>query len=174
MPRQVGQGRGKQFTDVRYANDFSQKILVEGLYEFLAQVKATAPEVAKEVSNVNKRAADIVKDTAKAKAAGLGGVANKAAGSLATSKSTRLSSVRLGRGMPFAFGAEFGAKHYPQFKPWRGNQWVSGEGPATGVGYFLYPAIRDERAKIETEYMAAMLALMRMAGFRVSDTGESL
>jgi hypothetical protein len=173
MPYQPGQGRGKQFTG-SYSNDFSQKIQVEGLYEFLRQVKATAPEVAKEVGNVNKRAADLVKDAATSKATALGGVAAKAAGSLATAKATRMSSVRLGRGMPFAFGAEFGAKHYNQFKPWRGNQWVAGEGPANGVGYFLYPAIRDERAKIEVEYMASMLALMRMAGFRVTETGESL
>lgn len=165
-------GRGKQFTS-NYSNDFSQKIEVQGLYEFLAQVKATAPEVAKQVADVNKKAADIVKDAAAAKAAGIGSTAAKAAGSLATSKATRQASVRLGRGMPFAFGAEFGAKRYNQFKPWTGNQWVKESGPAGGVGYFLYPAIREQKAKVESEYMASMLALMRMAGFHVSDSGLS-
>jgi hypothetical protein len=74
--------------------------------------------------------------------------------------------------MPFAFGAEFGAKRYPQFQPWRGNQWVAGEGPATGVGYFLYPAIRERRAEVERIYMANMMRLMRQAGFHVSDLGD--
>jgi hypothetical protein len=155
---QSGQGRGRQFTN-SYTNDFSQKIKVEGLYEFLASVK-------------NKMAADMVKEAAQSKASGLGGVAAKAAGSLATSKATRQASVRLGRGMPFAFGAEFGAKRYPQFQPWRGNQWVAGEGPATGVGYFLYPAIRERRAEVERIYMANMMRLMRQAGFHVSDLGD--
>lgn len=171
MPYQPGQGRGRQFTG-SYSNDFSQKIEVEGLYEFLRSVKETAPEVAGEVATTNKLAADMVKDAARAKAAGVGGVANKAAGSLATSKATRQASVRLGRGAPYAFGAEFGAKHYNQFKPWRGNQWVGGDGPADGVGYFLYPAIREQRAQVEAVYMANMMRLMRQAGFRVSDLGE--
>lgn len=161
--------RGKQFTRT-YANDFSQKIEVEGLTEFLRTVKKTAPEVAPRVAETNKRAADIVRDTAKAKASNLGGVANKAAGSLATSKAMRQASIRLGRGMPFAFGAEFGAKKYPQFKPWRGNQWVSTQGPANGVGYFLYPAIREERARVEAVYMAEIMMLMRDAGFHVTET----
>jgi hypothetical protein len=165
-------GRGKYFTS-GYSNDFSQKIEVEGLLEFLAQVKATAPEVAKQVADVNKKAADIVKEAASAKAQGIGSTAAKAAQSLATSKAVRQSTVRLGRGMPFAFGAEFGAKKYKQFEAWRGNQWVAGSGPAAGVGYFLYPAIREQKAKVETEYMAAMLALMRAAGFHVTDSGLS-
>lgn len=168
MPYQPGQGRGKQFTGT-YTNDFSQKIQVEGLYEFLAQVKTTAPQVVGEVSATNKLAADMVKDAARSKAAGLGGVANKAAASLATAKATRQASVRLGRGMPFAFGAEFGAKKYRQFQPWRGNQWVTGDGPAAGVGYFLYPAIREQRAEVERIYMGSMLRLMRQAGFRIND-----
>jgi hypothetical protein len=171
MPYQPGQGRGRQFTG-GYSNDFSQKIQVEGLYEFLRSVKETAPAVAGEVAATNKMAADMVKDAARAKAAGLGGVAAKAAGSLATSKASRLASVRLGRGMPFAFGAEFGALKYPQFEPWRGNQWVAGSGPADGVGYFLNPAVREQRVKVEAVYMADMMRLMRKAGFRVSDLGE--
>jgi hypothetical protein len=162
-------GRGKNFTS-NYSNDFSQKIEVEGLYEFLAQMKAAAPEVVKQVAEVNKKAADIVKDAAAAKAAGIGSTAAKAAQSLATSKAARQASVRLGRGAPYAFGAEFGAKRYNQFKPWTGNQWVEGSGPAGGVGYFLYPAIREQKAKVETEYMASMLALMRMAGFHVTES----
>jgi hypothetical protein len=165
-------GRGKQFTKT-YSNDFSQKIEVQGLYEFLARVKATTPEVAKQVADVNKKAADIVKDAAAAKAQSIGSTAAKASQSLATSKATRQASVRLGRGMPFAFGAEFGAKKYRQFKPWTGNQWVGGSGPAGGVGYFLYPAIREQKAKVESEYMAEMLALMRAAGFHVTDAGLS-
>jgi hypothetical protein len=171
MPYQPGQGRGKQFTS-GYANDFSQKIQVEGLYEFLRSVKETAPQVVGEVATTNKMAADIVKDAAKSKASGLGGVANKAAGSLATSKATRQATVRLGRGMPFAFGAEFGALRYRQFEPWRGNQWVAGSGPADGVGYFLNPAVREQRAKVEAVYMANIMRLMREAGFRISDLGE--
>ena len=165
-------GRGKQFTG-NYSNDFSQKIEVEGLLEFLAQVKTAMPEVAKQVAEVNKKAADIVKDAAAAKAESIGSTAAQAAQSLATSNATRQSSVRLGRGAPYAFGAEFGAKRYNQFKPWTGNQWVSGSGPAGGVGYFLYPAIREQKEKVETEYMASMLALMRIAGFRVTESGGS-
>ena len=165
-------GRGRTFTN-NYSNDFSQKIEVEGLLEFLRTVKVAQPEVAKQVADVNKRAADIVKGAAASKAGALGSVYAKAAKSLATSKATRQSSIRLGRGAPYAFGAEFGAKKYPQFAAWTGNQWVEGSGPAGGVGYFLNPAVREQKAKVEAEYMASMLELMRIAGFRVSDTGGS-
>jgi hypothetical protein len=74
--------------------------------------------------------------------------------------------------MPFAFGAEFGAKRYPQFAAWRGNQWVGGSGPADGVGYFLYPAIREQHAEVERIYMANIMRLMRVAGFSVNDTAD--
>ena len=42
-------------------------------------------------------------------------------------------NLRQTKAVPFAMGAEFGAKR-PQFKPWRGN--------GQNAGYFLWPAIR--------------------------------
>jgi hypothetical protein len=72
-------------------------------------------------------------------------------------------------------GAEFGAGHdqkrgtrhgpmigWNQFPEWRGNQWTE-DGPASGVGYFLQPTVRELRDQIEEKYLRGIEMLSKLA-----------
>ena len=39
------------------------------------------------------------------------------------------------------------------FNPWSGNQWTQGSGPDSGVGFAVFPVIREERENIAAEYL---------------------
>jgi hypothetical protein len=124
----------------------------------------------------NQRIAKLVIDAATANAAALNRKqATNVARTMRGTRTKTAAAVRLG-GLPYTFGAEFGAKYiqrtvkspfggtrevvgWKQFLPWRGNQWAKGEvqGPP---GYFLYPAIRDNTEEIVETYAAEMGALM--------------
>ncbi len=66
-----------------------------------------------------------------------------AAGRLKVSKGANAAAVMLG-GKPYDLGAEFGAKRWHQFKPWRGND--------IDAGYFLFPAVRDAQDELLDEF----------------------
>lgn len=139
-----------------------EAVFVEGLDELRAGLKAIGPAAERELSKANKAAADIVAKAAQAKAESLGGVAAKSAPSVKSSAGAKQASVFLGSDQfPFALGAEFGAKKYHQFKPWRGNQWV--ESGDENVGYFLHPAIRDNVDELEAQYLDAVGELSKIA-----------
>ena len=133
-------------------------IRVEGLDELRAGLKAIGPEWPRKLGEINKKVAQAVVDDAKSKAQTP--QARKAAESLKASAATTGATVTLGSGVPFALGAEFGAKQYKQFPEWRGNQWNPAAG---GVGYFLHPAIRDHLADIEKAYLDAIDELSKAA-----------
>lgn len=69
--------------------------------------------------------------------------------------------------VPFALGAEFGAKQYPQFPGWTGNQW---SGNPEGVGYWFHPGIVESQAEVLDLYMAAVNSAASKAGIDVSGT----
>lgn len=69
--------------------------------------------------------------------------------------------------VPFAAGAEFGAKQYPQFPSWTGNQWT---GMPEGVGYWFHPAIVQSQDEVLDLYMQATADAARKAGLDVSGT----
>lgn len=130
---------------------------VEGLAELQRALRRMAPELADEVTKVNRELATDVRGKAAGKAAGLGGVAAHVAPSLGvTAGRTSAGVAGGGAGWPMFGGAEFGAINYPQFAPWRGN------GP--DAGYFVYPAIRDEAPHITDRYEAALDDITRRAG----------
>lgn len=130
-------------------------IRIQGLNELRAALKALGPEWPKQLGKANKEVGELIARDARDRAESLGGVAAKSAPSIKSSAAARASTVSIGSDQfPFALGAEFGAKKYPQFKPWRGNQWV--ESGDENVGYFLHPAIRDDVNKIEELYLDAI------------------
>lgn len=88
--------------------------------------------------------------------------AHKAAESLRASKSASSVAILLGDNGRYAFarGAEWGARRYKQFPPWRGNQWMSWGG---GPGYFLHPAIRTVGKDVLDEYWQSIRALRAQA-----------
>lgn len=132
-------------------------IQVEGLAELNRALKAMGPEFQRELKDTNKKVAEIVADDARAAAYSLGGVAAKTAPSIKAKGYTASAGVSIGgAGYPFAGGAEFGSYKYKQFQPWRGN--------STDAGYFLYPAIRHDVDRIETEYRDALDDLIKKVG----------
>lgn len=129
-------------------------IQVEGLVELNRALRELGPEFQRELKGANLQVAELVAADARAAAHSLGGVAAKTAGSIKAKGYTTSAGVALGgTGYEFALGAEFGSYKFHQFKPWRGS--------SSDAGYFLYPAIRHDGDRIETEYRAALDHLLR-------------
>ena len=85
---------------------------------------------------LNVKVADEIIDHARARAAAVGRQQMRAAKYLKAYRSARAGGVNLRQtnAVPFAMGAEFGARR-PQFKPWRGA--------GADAGYIHWPAIPD-------------------------------
>jgi hypothetical protein len=134
-------------------------VQVDGLVELNRALKVMGGDLPKELRAANKAVATFVTADAKSAAESLGGVAALVAPSIKASAGATSAGVAFGGpAYPMAGGAEFGAYQYPQFHPWRGN------GP--GAGYFVYPAIRQDVDRIETEYHNALEHLIAKAGLK--------
>lgn len=132
-------------------------VRVDGIVELHRALKAIDPALEKELKKSNKSIAQFVAADAKSAATALGGVAAHVAPSIKANAGSGWAGISLGGpGFEMAGGAEFGAYQYRQFQPWRGN--------SSDAGYFMYPAIRQDADRIETEYKAAADAAIRKAG----------
>lgn len=135
-------------------NATGQGVKVEGLAELRKALKAVDAAAPKELAAAGKEVASFVAEDARGKAGGLGGVAGHVAPSIAPGGSARGGSVNFGgAAYPMAMGAEFGGQGRPttqQFRPHLGR-----------TGYFVYPSIRDNGERIESEYGNAIDDLMR-------------
>lgn len=141
----------------RRQNASDQGLRVHGLNELNKSLREMGKEFQKELTQANKGVAGFVADDAKAAAYSLGGVAAHVAPSIKAAGGTTWAGVSIGGAAhPEASGAEFGSMRFKQFKPWRGN--------GSDAGYFLYPAIRQDADRIETEYTEALDRLMRRNG----------
>jgi hypothetical protein len=108
-----------------------------------------------QLKGVNKEVAQLVVERAQGTASGVGRQAAKAAASLRASNTVGAAQVMGGSArLPWFAGAEFGAKRYAQFKPWRGNAVADPFGG--GAGWFLYPTIRSNREPILDKFNEAM------------------
>lgn len=132
------------------ATDASLSIEFEGLADFRRDLKAIDPAFVKELGREYKTIGDFLRSEASERALALGGVASKAAAAVSSTARTQDVAIRLRSavaGAEFVLGAEFGGGARPttrQFQPWRGR----GE----QAGYFLYPAIRDNSARIIEQF----------------------
>lgn len=132
-------------------------VKVHGLVELNTSLRRMPGEFQKELRQTNKAVAETVKDDAASAARSLGSVAAHVAPNLKASAGATAAGVSLGGSRyPMAAGAEFGSDTFKQFQPWRGG--------GSGAGYFLYPTIRRDAAKIETEYERALARLRRKVG----------
>ncbi|MDM4721845.1 hypothetical protein QTQ03_20425 [Micromonospora sp. WMMA1363] len=132
-------------------------VRIEGLRDFVSALKAVDAQYPKAVRQANYDMAAELVARSKADAASVGGVARKAARSLRAARQANASVVTGGGARyPYFWGAEFGARQYRQFKPWRGNQYGGWSG---GPGYFLHPTIRSEAERLLDGYMARLDAL---------------
>lgn len=125
---------------------------IQGLRQFTRALKQTDAEWLRAHREALVDASEELLDAAKAKGAAQGGVAAKAARvALKPVRGVNEAGLRLdGRRYPYALGAEWGALRYPQFRPWRGNQWDAWAG---GPGYFVHPAVRDDAPQIIEKFM---------------------
>ena len=131
-------------------------VQVLGLREFSAGLRRVDRDLSKQLRQVNKEAAEDVARYARAKASALGGVQNKAAGSLRPGGTQRGGYVKLGGNrFPFALGAEFGSIRFKQFPAWRGS--------GADAGYFLYPALRKRTQHLVEKYGDEIERLSRHA-----------
>jgi hypothetical protein len=120
-------------------------VTVKGLKEFRREVKKldNAKDINALLKDAHYRVAQSVIGPAQARAAGLGAMESRAAGTLRAARTVGAAKVHYG-GVPWAFGAEFGANRnvprgtkrgpmlgWNQFNPHRGR-----------AGYFLYPTIK--------------------------------
>lgn len=133
---------------------------VIGLRKFRADLKKISADLPDTLRTFNIYAAERIVTAAKSRAKTRQQA--KAAKSLRAGKSGTEVSVRLGNNTTYAFarGAEWGARKYKQFPPWRGNQWRSWGG---GPGYFLHPAIREVGDTVLEEYWESVRALRKRA-----------
>lgn len=147
----------------------SGTLAIEGLAELNKALRALGPEMQNELRDTNRFVAQFVAADARSAASALGGVAAHVAPSIKAVGGNRSAGVAFGGARyPMAAGAEFGAGHnvvrsrttggykgYNQFDAWSGND--------TRAGYFVYPAIRQDSSRIETEYGKAMDRLLKKA-----------
>lgn len=147
-------------------------IEVDGLAELNAALKALGPRMPAHLRKANRTVAGFVAEDARSAAQSLGGVAAHVAPSIKASAGVGFAGVSFGGpGYEMAGGAEFGAAHdsprqrkggtylgYNQFEPWRGN--------SSDAGYFVYPSIRHDSDRIETEYGQAIDSLLEATGLK--------
>jgi hypothetical protein len=135
-------------------NAKSDGVNVEGLAELRRALKAVSADAPKELNAAAKEVAAFVADDARSTAAGLGGVAAHVAPSIKPSGTARGGAINLGgAAYPMALGAEFGGRGRPttqQFQPHLGR-----------TGYFVYPTIRRDGDRIESEFSEKLDDLMR-------------
>lgn len=135
-------------------NAKSDGVNVEGLAELRRALKAISATAPKELSAAGKEVAQFVAADAQSAAQGLGGVAAKVAPSIRAAAAAGGGAIALGgSAYPMAAGAEFGGRGRPttqQFQPHLGR-----------TGYFVYPTIRRDADRIESEFSDALDDLMR-------------
>lgn len=125
---------------------------IHDLRDFLRDLRKVEGDYSKRVKEANYELAQSLVTRAKARARTAGiPTSRRVAQSLRAARSARESVVSGGGArVPTFWGAEFGAKRYRQFKPWRGNQWGGWSG---GPGYFLHPTIRDNAESFLEQYI---------------------
>lgn len=123
------------------ATNRSESVRVEGLRDFIRELRALDATLPKEVRSITKDLADDVADKSGQSFSGRSGVAPKVAASVKALAQQRGAQVKFGGPQwPYAMGAEFGSSRYKQFEPWRGS--------GAGAGYSVFPVVRKERERI--------------------------
>lgn len=144
-------------------------VQVEGLAELNKALKSLGPDMQKKLVAANRNVAQFVASDARGAAQALGGVAGHVAPSIKAVGGGRSAGVAFGGARyPMAPGAEFGAGQgltrkrssgsylgFNQFDEWRGN--------GQDAGYFVYPTIRQDADRIESEWTKSVDELLKEA-----------
>lgn len=145
---------------------------VTGAEEFTRALRATDRNLAREFGQAGRAIGQMITTDQKEQASAYSrqaAAASKAISILSMNTAgskgglvLRLSNARV----PFALGAEFGARQFPQFPPWKGNQW---KGVPEGIGYFFHPPIADNLDEAMDLYMQAVQTAGRKAGIDINN-----
>lgn len=155
-------------------------VRIEGLRDLQRELRAVDKALPRELRIVHKDVAEIIASAAQRRARALGGIHAKAASGIKAGAEQRSGFIRLRptATLPFLLGAEFGAKHnearrvrtpsgaiaqrlgWNQLPDWRGNRYL---GAAGGVGYSVYPTIREKGEEIVSAYEERLDQLLRKA-----------
>lgn len=125
----------------------------EGAREFARQLDRMGDELAEEFRQGLAEIAEDAAEGARGAAATRGTGQQRRAAWGIEGRSTALSAkltISTKGDLPFALGAFFGAKAYPQFPRWVGNTWeagVKGEGP-----YHVNDALAEEADRAEERF----------------------
>jgi hypothetical protein len=128
-------------------------IEAKGMREFRRALKDAGKEWPKELRAAQRDLVKPIETAARARADAYGGVRRKAKNAIRASAGARQTAVGITIGTnryPFSSGAFFGAKRYPQFSGWVGNDWEAGahgEGP-----YAINDAVADHTDRIIETY----------------------
>lgn len=126
----------------------SSTTAVEGLGEFRRALKQLEGDYPKQLGAINAEIAQLVIDDATSLAEAGGGpylAALRLRGIKASKAQTAAAIVLGGPAAPMTLGAEFGAKHYPQFGRWTGA--------GDDAGHAVWPAIRANQARAAARYL---------------------
>ena len=147
---------------------------IVGADEFARKLKKMDSELYKQFGDANRQIAKTVVGTVRSDATSYSRQAAKAARSArATSARNGVSIALGGARWPYALGAEYGSLKYPQFPPWRGNQWTPehwGEGNST-AGYWFHPALDQSREYVLDSYMGSVEKAADRAGIVLGSGG---
>jgi hypothetical protein len=136
--------------------------VIRGMDDLRRELRRASNESTRAFGLLNHGAAMIIQEAAEARGRRLGGVHGHVVrmNSIRASKKSRAAVIRIGgtaaKHGP-ALGAEFGAKQYPQFPDWRGNQWQAWG--TNGVGYMVHPSIREKEEEVLDHYDRGILEL---------------
>ncbi len=133
-----------------------QKVDVVGLRAFVKTLKEVDAKYPNQIRQANFDVARGIRDAARVRATTRLEKRVALRGLRALRSRSEAAVILGGPNSPEAFGAEFGARRYKQFRSWRGNQFGGWEG---GPGYFLHPAIREEGPYLIREYAKRLDAL---------------
>lgn len=131
---------------------------VKGLADFRRALKALEGDYPKQLGQINQDVGELVVDQAEHHAHDRGGpyLAALRLGGLKASKAQTAARIVLdGVRAPMIFGAEFGAKRWPQFDRWTGS--------GDDAGYALWPAVREKQDEAGEMYLDALDELSRKA-----------
>lgn len=125
-------------------------VKVQGLDQFRRELRKLQQSAGSDsialLKEANYRVASMVVGKAQSRASSIGPMQAKAAASLKPGRQQARAVVSGGGArVPFFNGAEFGAKYYKQFLPWKK--------PGGGnTGYFLFPTMKAESKNIIDMY----------------------
>lgn len=130
-----------------------QAVGIKELRRGLKTLGDGAKPAGKELRAAYKGASELVANTGRSKASGMG-AGHVAAGSIKARATQTSATVIAGAGVPWFAGWNFGSFRYKQFPP------------KTKPDYFLYSTVQDKGHEIVEQFSDAIDRLIQSAGFR--------